>query len=372
MKKAILCFPAIDSKLIQYPTGLYKIATYCNSYYEIIIIDQRIFSNPIIEINNLIENEGVDNILCLGLSVMTGQQIQSALEISKVFHDKLKIVWGGIHPTILPKQTISNKYIDYVIIGEGERAFLNLLNYLCGKENDYHLFLSKVNRNLTYNYLSDLTSHKYIDFSKYKIDDSYFIKRDGFKKAFTIETSRGCPHNCYYCHNSIFKKPYRFIKSSKIIEIIDVLYNCYKIDGIIFQEDNFFVNIKRVQNIIDYFIKNKSVGWKTNCRIDYFNKFIDDIHFMNNLVKSGCNVLQFGIESGSQRILNLINKKIKIEDVIKINKKLSMYPINIRYNFIIGFPTETKSEMQATLDLINRLLLDNRNVEPPFLNIYNP
>jgi radical SAM superfamily enzyme YgiQ (UPF0313 family) len=132
MKKAILCFPYVTSRRLQYPTGLYKIATFCKNSYEVLIIDQRIESNVIEKISSLLDDS--DDILCLGLSVITGEQISSAIKISKALHNRVKIVWGGMHPTILPLQTIGNDFIDFVIRGEGEEAFLNLLLYLDGKE----------------------------------------------------------------------------------------------------------------------------------------------------------------------------------------------------------------------------------------------
>src|SRR5690606_16377797 len=75
---------------------------------------------------------------------------------------------------------------------------------------------------------------------------------------------------------------------------------------------------------------------------------------------------------GTDRILELINKKVKLNDIITLNKLLSNLPIQIRYNFIIGFPTETQKEIEATLKLIERLGNDNSNMVPPFLNIYTP
>ena len=99
--------------------------------------------------------------------------------------------------------------------------------------------------------------------------------------------------------------------------------------------DNFFVNSKRVRDIIEGLIHIKNVGWKTNSRINYFYKLVDDKEFMKKLLLSGCSVLQFGIESGSPKVIRLINKRIDIDKVILVNKKLSAYPISIRYNFIV-------------------------------------
>ena len=311
MKTAILCFPYISERYrgIQYPTGLYKIATFCKNDYKVIVLDQRIHPNTVPTISKIIEDN--DNVLCLGLSVMTGDQITSAINISKEMHEQVKIVWGGMHPSILPGQVIEKDFVDFVIIGEGEEAFLNLLKYLDKQNVNKNLFLSKNNNNLKYNYIKDINNVAFIDFEKYSILKEYFVKRDGFKRAFTLETSRGCPHNCFFCHNSAHKSPYRFISAKNVIEIINSLTMKYEFDGLIFQEDNFFANKTRIMGILNYLKTRGDIGWKANSRVDYFVKFINDQKFMEILIQSGCKVLQFGIESGSKKILEMINKKDK-------------------------------------------------------------
>ena len=149
------------------------------------------------------------------------------------------------------------------------------------------------------------------------------------------------------------------------------MINNYKIDGIIFQEDNLFADQTRREQILKYLV-NTNIGWKGNSRINYFDLLVDDENFMNMLVESGCSTIQFGLESGSQNVLNLINKKINVEDYIKVNKKLSKYNIKIRYNFIVGFPGETKEDLQMTFQVIEKLRCENKNVLHPFLNVYTP
>lgn len=369
MKKAILCFPSVPGRQIQYPTGLYKIASYCRNEYEIIVLDQRIEQDIEKTIKKYINT--FEDILCLGFSVMTGAQIEHAINLSEIFHSNIPIVWGGMHPTICPCQTIAHPLVDYVVRGEGEEPFLNLLHYLDGKNHGNQLFLDAINENYNYYYLEQFSETPYIDFETYKITEKYFVKRDGFERAFTIETSRGCPHFCSFCHNTITKKPYRTIGYEQIGPVLESLLS-YRVDGIIFQEDNLFADRSRLQGILDLFCQHKSLGWKGNSRIDYFAKSVSDNAFMQNLVRSGCRVLQFGVESGSTRVLQAINKKIEPEEVLFVNRALANYPINLRYNFIVGFPEETQDEIYATLQLAEKVQKDNIRCEPPFINVYTP
>lgn len=370
MKKAIICFPKINNIIwnqTQFPIGIYKIKQYCKGKYDVIILDERLEEDIFTCIDELLD----EDILCLGLSVMTGEQIRSAIKLSKRYHGKTAIVWGGVHPTILPVNTMKADFIDYIIRGDGEEAFLNLLTYLDNGKVEQELFMSKENENLNINYLNDLNKSN-IDFATEKIYTEYFLKRDGMKKVFTIETSRGCPHRCAFCHNTILGHNYRTVDTNYVISAIKCLKNQYSIDGIAFQEDNFFLNINRVKELVEYMSNLKDFGWKANSRISYFSKLLKDKELMNKIVESNCKVLQFGIESGSDRILKLINKGITVNEILDINRKLSKYNLTLRYNFIIGFPTETVNEIDNTIHLIDRLMCENPHLEPPFVNIYTP
>jgi anaerobic magnesium-protoporphyrin IX monomethyl ester cyclase len=96
---------------------------------------------------------------------------------------------------------------------------------------------------------------------------------------------------------------------------------------------------------------------------DFFFKMLGD---------AGCKMLQFGVESGSDRILNLLNKGITRDEILKVNRKLAKSNILCRYNFIIGMPTETTEDIQKTLKFIDKLRNENANLDVPFLNIYTP
>lgn len=358
MKAAIICFPSMGWQA-QFPTGAYKIKEYCKKEYQVFVVDERIEEADAIIENLITENE----VLCLGLSVMTGVQIDAAIRLSQKFHNRLTIVWGGVHPTICPKSVIDKEYVDYVIRGDGEEAFLNLLRKL--DKDSRKVYLDSV-----VHCFEDL-NQSVINFGEESIPETYFVKRDGFNRAFPLETSRGCPHNCYFCHNSIMGNSYRVVDTEKVIQNIDQLYNRYCIDGVIFQEDNFFLKTNRVEEIL-YKLLDYKIGWKANSRLSYFRKIIYNEELMKLIIDSRCHLLQFGIESGSNRILRMINKGITVEEIVYLNKCLANYDIAVRYNFIIGFPTESRDEIDQTLTLINKLQSDNPHMESPFVNIYTP
>lgn len=370
MDKVLLVFPKTGlDKYSQLPLGLLSIASTIVKDYEVKIIDQRLDNNWA----EKVESESQDSI-CVGITSMTGEQILNGIKISMIAKENTNVIWGGVHPTILPKQTLENKNIDFIVRGEGEITFPLLVKALKNKESIHDIKgigykdVSGIHINETPNYVN---LNNLPDLPYYLLDmNKYITKRDSFQRCLTLETSRGCPHNCNFCSNPVIhKRKWRCLNVDNIIKKVNYLQGKFNLDGIIFQEDNFFVNMQRIKEFCEK-ISINNIGWKANCRIKYL---IDkNQSFLEMLEKSGCRVLQFGVESGSDRILNLLNKGISADNILKVNKKLAKANILCRYNFIIGLPTETEEEIQKTLEFINKLKDENPNLDAPFLNIYTP
>jgi anaerobic magnesium-protoporphyrin IX monomethyl ester cyclase len=368
--RAVLCFPCVESRRTQIPTGLYKVASWCAGKYDVAIIDQRLAEDGDLETLASIINH--ENPICLGLSVITGQQVATAARISERFHDVLPIVWGGPHPTLFPIETLATGLVDFVIVGEGEQAFLDLLDYLAERPYEQVEFPGGPNGDFGYHVFAGFADVVDTYWDRADIPADYLVKRDGFERAVSLETSRGCPHKCGFCHNAARPASYRAKPANVVTASIQSAFDAVKMDGVVFQEDNFFAKKQRAVEIMRFVMGFDTVGWKANARINYFTGYVEDRGFMQELVDSGCAVLQFGVESGSQRMLDAINKGICVDQVLAVNRGLAAYPIRVRYNFIVGFPDETDSDCDATLSLIEQLRADNPHVEPPFVNTYSP
>ncbi|KAF5436923.1 Radical SAM superfamily enzyme YgiQ, UPF0313 family [Candidatus Methanophagaceae archaeon] len=371
MDKVLLVFPKTGlDKYAQLPLGLLSIASTLVDDYEVEIIDQRIDEKWA----EKVELKSRDSI-CVGVTSMTGVQIANAIEISKIAKKHTKLIWGGVHPTLLPHQTLQNKYIDIIVLGEGEVTFPLLLKALKDPKRFEHIrgIGYKDSKGIHVNELRDFLDMNTVSNLPYHLleIEKYLTKREGFKRCLSLETSRGCPHDCSFCSNPIIhKRLWSCLNVENLIQKTKYLQNRFKLDGIVYQEDNFFVNILRVKKFCEAIQKDINIGWKANCRISYLlNK---DSAFLKMLEKGGCKVLQFGVESGTNRILKLVNKGITIEDILKVNSKLAKGDIICRYNFIVGIPTETQEEIQSTLDFIEKLQSENANLDTPFLNLYTP
>jgi anaerobic magnesium-protoporphyrin IX monomethyl ester cyclase len=356
------------------PWNLLYIASFLEQKgFSVKIIDELVDKNWVSILNKS------DKPLIVGVSVMTGLQIKYALLFSKWIKEKLgvPVFWGGVHPTSLPEQTLKHELIDFVIKGDGEETLFELLQALKKKkslENIDGLGFKKsgriiINKNRN---LFNLSSLKKINFNLINLDD--FILRDGHNlQSFDINTSRGCYFNCSFCVNKLFSHiSWRSIKLELLFRMVEQLVKEYGVNHIHWMELDFFSSKTRVKKIMFWLIKqNFNITWDANCRIDNFEKFDDE--FITLMKQSGCVYLTFGVESGSNKILKKLNKKLTREQVLNVENKLVKNKIDHYFQFMIGVPTETKEDMSLTASLVYNLIRKNPYLKEIYgPNIYTP
>ena len=362
------------------PWGLLFIAApLIENNYSVKIIDEEI--NPYWA--DELDRELNDSTICVGVTSMTGWQILGGLQFSRAVKKKrpgIPVVWGGLHPSILPEQTIKNDFVDIVVRGEGEEPFLKIVTTLKGggsikeipnvysKENG-RVYSNPKNYFMDINKLS-LLPYTMLEWGKYRRREPSTLPN--CKLIIDILADRGCPHKCGFCYNlNVNNCAWRGLSANKIIEQIEYLKEKFLIDGINFLGDNFFVDKKRVSDVCAEIIKRKiEITWHADCRIDYFSRYDDK--FINLLKESGCKVLTFGVESGSPRMLKLMQKGISLDQIFKVNESLKKHQIGCSYHFMAGFPEETKEDLLQTYAVMMKI--SDRYPEANFLgpSIYTP
>ncbi|WP_455240619.1 B12-binding domain-containing radical SAM protein [Methanothermobacter tenebrarum] len=299
------------------------------------------------------------NPFIIGVTATTAT-IKNSLEyiksIKRILPDVLTII-GGPHPTFLPIDTLKAlKELDVVVIGEGEETFTELAEKYEKKGEKG---------------LEEVKGIAYRDQSKIRVNDPRPLIRDldslpfparhlvPFKEYETtkndqahIITSRGCIYSCEYCSSSlIMGKKFRARSPENVVDEIEELYDKYKIGEIGFIDDTFVLNKRRAHRIAEE-IKERSldITWSTSSRVNTINK-----QLLSNLKSAGLQSIYYGVESGSQRVLDLMNKKITLkqsEDAVKIAKDLE---IEVMASFMFGYPGETPAEMDKTIDFSIKL-----------------
>lgn len=366
MADAILFRPKfLDYTIKPFPIPwglLYVGSSLVNAGYSVKIIDE--LTHP--HWQDLILEELKHQPIFVGVSSMTGKQIQYGLTFSAFVkkHSQLPLVWGGVHPSLFPEQTLKNENIDFVAKSESEATIIEFMNYLEGNQMIDSVksmgFKDKdrihINGDRPY---ADLEHLPRLQYSLIDID-RYTGKRFGSQRSFELCTSRGCPHHCGFCYNMTqYNGTWRSMSIDHIFENLCELIDHYKIDGLTWREDNFFVSRERVREIAERMIREKiDLKWHADCRIDYVDSYDDS--FIALLKRSGCHTLTLGVESGSNSILKHINKNITREQVLRAKDKLSKHGIYQNYHFMLGFPNESEEDVNETIDLIYELMKKNR------------
>ncbi len=345
--------------------------------FNVVIIDQRIDKGWKEKLIKCLEDEP----LIFGTSCMTGPQIKYAIEVSKFVkeHNKnIPIMWGGLHPTLAPEQTIKNSYVDILTIGQGEESFAELVHTLKNKnkeglrkikgivykdyENNGEVVVNELRPMIDdLNKLPDLPYHL-LDLKKY-----YAADFRG-KPSIILTTSRGCPYRCSFCIDpAVYKMKWKAYSAERVIEKMRHIIDTYGIKDFYFQDDNFGTDLNRVKKILKMITEEfEDIKWGTlGIRADAIIRMDDEL--LELLEKSGCSNIDVGVESGSQRVLDLMKKDTKVEDFIKANKIISRYNIILKFTFVLGYPTETIEDIKKSKELALKLQKDNKNAYTPFL-----
>lgn len=306
----------------------------------------------------------------VGISAVTNT-IKEAWEIAQQIKKKrdVPIVLGGIHPTILPEESLKKNFIDMIIRGEGEIALADLAS---GKAKKRIAGLSfKKGKKIVHNPPAPLIKNldalpfparHLLPMEKYATIGS---KRVPFA---TMLSSRGCPYRCSFCSVQAITGPrWRPRSPENILAEIDHLVKDYRVREINFADDNFTLDPTRVEKICQLLIKrNYDLIFKNSngVRVDSLT-----YHLLQLMKKAGWYHLAFGIESGNQKILDKNHKRLKLtraRQAIRWCKKIGIKTLGF---FIIGLPGETPTTLDETIEFAKSLDLDEAqfNIFVPFV-----
>lgn len=361
------------------PNGLLSIYTYLKSYED--QLECKVIMRDLYDKNEkeLLDEIKLYNPQLIGMGVLTPNYeftINLCRSIKQKFPN-IKIILGGIHASLFPEKTLKNKCVDYVSLGEGEKSlhdFLYAYNNGLSLENVKSIGY-KANNKL---HITDFNT-EFIDMDKigeldYSVIDieKYleYAKRQSGYKAIGYVASRGCAFNCSFCvdgnHKSIIRK-WRALSPALLVKYIKNWKEKYGIEGVWFKDSTFSVNKKWTVEFCKLLIEEDlNIKWSCNSRVDCVDE--ERIELMS---KAGCETIWFGVESGSERIIKLMNKRINKAQVIEAFKLCEKYGVRAWANFMIGVPTETVEDIEKTFNFAMELKKQS-NVDNLHITIYTP
>lgn len=314
----------------------------------------------------------------VGFGCLFSGNFPGVLKLSEVVKEEfpdIRIVIGGIHPTVFAGEILANcQFIDYVVIGEGERQLLALVRCLRNGEFD----IAKVGSGFACRrdgrvivqpqreYIENMDeipfpAYELVDFEQYKSDLSHWHNPKGLRFDMTVPliTSRSCPYRCNFCSMFlVMGSRFRARSSQNVVDEIELLYDQYGIRHFNIMDDNFTFSKERTIEICEQIIKrNMSIEFETLNGL-MLHKLDKDI--IDAMVSAGWIRGALSIESGSDYIRNEVMGKLlpkeKIYEVIELIKR---HPsVYLKDCYILGMPEDTYETLMDTYELIRELKID--------------
>jgi magnesium-protoporphyrin IX monomethyl ester (oxidative) cyclase len=324
------------------------------------------------KVNNVILSFKPDMI---GITVHFSGRFHPSIEISKFIKEKfshIPIVFGGIHPSIFPKEIMAQySCVDFILQGESESTLVELVNAIEKTKYDFNkidglcyrsqekIFLNKKER-----FIENIDNVFFPDYDLVNIKDYYFDtshwvnpKKIPINLSLHIVSSRSCPRRCTFCSMFIVHGPkYRVRSASNIVDEIDFLCHKFGHSYFSFMDDNLTLDKQRAIEICNEIIKRGlNIQFDTPNGLD-LNTLDEDV--IEALIRAGLIRACFAIESGSEEIRKSINKNLSTERIFEVYRSIEKYP-HLIYNtfFVIGFPNETRKTLDETYQLIKQLKL---------------
>lgn len=319
------------------------------------------------EIKDRIEQYNPDVIGITCIQSMRFYEAKEICRIAKSINKGVITVMGGSHVTGVPEECLKDENLDFVVIGEGEIVFHNLLKAIESKgsfKNIKGLGYRDNNRiiiNKGREWIKDLDSipmpaWNLLPMEKY-FDIGIGPSQKKLNRYALLVTSRGCPHRCYYCPSlKCWGSVYRALSPERVIKEIMFLYHKYGVDSILFEEHNFITNKNRVLKICDL-IKKSGLklkwsapnGIEVNC-LDY--------DYILQIAQAGCEMLHLAIETTTKKVYEKLDKSIDYEHVRNVIKWARNLDLKVTLLFMIGFPEETKKDIENTIEYATSLNAD--------------
>lgn len=333
------------------PVGLLCAASLVDKDTEIRLVDQRVEKDWRARLAAALDGGTV----AVGVTAMTGSMILNALaalrEVRRL--SRAPIVWGGIHASLLPEQTVSHELADYVVEGEGEAAFAELVRRLAAGADAAGIpgVWRKVNGKPAGSPRAALLEMAGLPPVPYGLVDmeNYMQSYIGGRRTLFYQSSRGCPHRCTYCYNRVFNAGrWRARPEAAVLRELAGLKERYRLDAVFIWDDNFFIDHGRAMRIVAGI---KELGLKCllhGADVETLARMTDaELDFLES---AGVETMAMGIESASERVRTEILKKRGSLDLVRAQlARFKGRGMDLYCFFILGLPSETREEMKKTI-----------------------
>jgi anaerobic magnesium-protoporphyrin IX monomethyl ester cyclase len=342
------------------PLGLaYIAASLERAGHEVAILDAPALGVAPSEIPSHMAGKGYGIVGVTMLTPMYARSVE-AVRIVRGAYPNVTIVVGGAHPTILPRETlIENPEIDFAVMGEGEGVMPALARALEESQATTEIpgIACREGGEIRINPVAipipdlddlPLPARHLLPMEAYQMTRS----RSRASHAYTVSVARGCPFDCGFCCR-IFGRKVRHHSAARILKEIHVLVDRYGAKEINLEADTITLNHSFLLSLCEGLLQSglsRRIIWTCESRVDTV-----DFPLLKKMKEAGCWQISYGVETGTQRLLDIIQKGItlaQIEKTFAITKKVG---IGIRAFYMLGLPTETREESLRTIAFAKKL-----------------
>jgi len=347
-------------KVLTPPIGLMYIAAVLeNNGFEVEILDNNLLGLPEEQLSRKIIDAGPD---IVGISldcIRLYPGLLIASSVKTIFQNQIPVVMGGPHINVRYDETIQYPEVDFVVYGEGEYTMLELCEAIKkNKPTDSIRGLGfKENGSIKINPPRPLIENldelplpalHLLPITRYprKAECITNIPID------QINTSRGCPFNCAFCSNNhVWGRKYRYRSAKNVLKEIILHVEEYGAKGIYCREDCFTINRKRTIDICEGILR-EGLDIKLECesRVDTVDR-----ELLRIMRKAGFESIWFGVESGNQKTLDIMNKAISLEQTKNVFKWCREIGIKAGASIMLGIPYETVEDMKNTIRFVKEI-----------------
>jgi radical SAM superfamily enzyme YgiQ (UPF0313 family) len=381
--KIILFNPRSANSKHRIPNSVLSVASSIEGKHDYVIVDGNRETDPLKIIAGYLDS---GEFKYFGCTVMPGLQLKQAIPFTKIIHENYRgvsTIWGGYFPSNQYRSVMNSGYVDFIINGQGEYAFPDLINTLEQKlslDGIKNLIYKQGDR-IVINPKAPIPEPDLLPPLPYeKLNSFYPIK--GYlgrtilgTKTAAYHSSYGCPFTCSFCAVvPIYEAQWKGKSAVNIYKDIIYLKDNYGANAVEFHDNNFFVSQKRVKEF-SKLMKHEKMQWWGEARIDTVDKFSDETLY--DMREAGCSMIFFGAETGSNEVLKKMNKggTQTGEQIKKFAERMHKFNIIPEYSFVLGSPADTEDKAWQQINDDIKFIKEIKRINPDteiIIYIYSP
>jgi anaerobic magnesium-protoporphyrin IX monomethyl ester cyclase len=343
----------------RFPLAVLSLAAVLDGKEDYAIVDGNADSDPEATLDRLAKR---GDVTLLAVSVMPGPQMVAAIPLCREFRKKypaVPIVWGGYFPSLYTDAALNARYVDFVVRGQGEETFLELIGVLrttrkfngvkgLSYKDDFGLHVHNADRPLR-----TPNDFPWLPYQNLPNVEKYVARTFLGRRTVVHQASIGCPFRCTFCGVvPIYQGRQRTEDPQRTAAVLQSLKDKYAIDSVQFYDNNFFLSESHTAELARCLVPLK-LKWWCEGRIDTVLRYSDET--LQLLKDAGAAMIFFGAESGSDWVLKEMNKKVTSNQTLELAERIRRFGIVPEFSFVVGNPKDPQRDTQETIRFIRRI-----------------